>query len=70
MDNVLRFLPSIKTEPDVNGVRPERQRKSVVLPDPEGPRILTNSPAFAEKSMPCNIFVGEVLLAVLISFLI
>src|SRR5712692_10068226 len=44
--------PSMRTSPDVRSSRPEKQFKSVVLPQPEGPMIATISPRGIARFTP------------------
>src|SRR5918992_981054 len=44
--------PPIKTSPRSNSSRPERQLRSVVFPQPEGPMTATISPRAIERSTP------------------
>lgn len=45
----LTISPSIFTVPEVGGSSPAMERRSVVLPAPEGPTMQTSSPAFTSK---------------------
>src|SRR4051812_27052966 len=46
--------PPCQTSPEVCDSRPAMIRRSVVLPQPEGPRKQTNSPLRMPRSMPCR----------------
>src|SRR5215211_6639340 len=46
------YSPPIRTSPESNSSRPERQLRSVVLPHPEGPITATISPRGMERSTP------------------
>src|SRR5579875_3094605 len=44
-------LPPARTCPALGGVRPASSRSRVVLPQPDGPTIVSNSPSATERSM-------------------
>ena len=48
----LTRLPSIATSPEVASSRPAMMRRSVDLPQPEGPTKTQNSPSATERSTP------------------
>src|SRR5688572_24089159 len=47
-----RETPSIRTSPDVRSSSPEKQFRSVVLPQPEGPMIATICPRGIARFTP------------------
>src|SRR5262249_16904046 len=49
------LTPEIQTSPELAFSNPTRVRSSVLLPEPEPPRITTVSPRRTSKSMPCKI---------------
>ena len=44
--------PPMRMRPDVGSVKPPIIRRQVVLPDPEGPSSVKNSPASMARLMP------------------
>ena len=52
----LTTRPPITIEPVSLRSRPATMRKVVVLPQPEGPSRVTNSPCSIERSMPSTAF--------------
>src|SRR3982751_427339 len=44
--------PSKTIEPSLRGSRPAMQASAVLLPQPEGPRKVTNSPSLMRRSSP------------------
>ena len=44
--------PPMKIEPELGDSRPAIMRRMVVLPQPEGPRIVVNVPAGTSKVTP------------------
>ena len=53
-DSVVISTPFIITSPLVGFCRPPAIVKKVLLPDPDGPMIATNSPGRTEKSVFCS----------------
>ncbi len=49
---LVRSLPPTDTVPDVGWSSPARIRRTVVLPQPEGPRSATISPGFMRRVRP------------------
>jgi len=46
--------PSIQTSPPSGWINPATIIKSVVLPDPDGPRSVRNSPSRSSRSAPAS----------------
>ena len=53
----LTTLPSIAIVPPVISSRPASIRRSVDLPQPDGPTSTTNSPSLMSKLIPCRTLV-------------
>src|SRR5580692_8128470 len=50
-----KFFPRIHTSPELGVSSPTSVRSSVLLPEPDPPRITSVSPAGTSKLMPCRI---------------